>query len=75
VGVTFATPVTYDTNPPRLDQSIHQPWKQPPFNLLKTSPRQVAPGDSVHDSVLARWRKSADYRPTALAGWAQTNIA
>jgi len=75
VGVTFATPLTYDPNPRRLDQAIHQPWKDPPFNLLKTSPRRVEAGDSVDETVLERWRKSADYRPLALTAWAQTNIA
>ena len=73
-GVSFATPLTYNPTG-KFDQAIHAPWKQPPFDLLKTSPRQVQPGDSIHDSALERWRKLAAYRPVAMAAWADKNVA
>ena len=59
----------------QFDQAIHEPWKKPPFDLLQTSPRQVQPADSIHDSVKERWRKFAAYRPVAMAAWAQKNVA
>jgi glutathione S-transferase len=74
VGVSFATPLTY-TPSAQFDQPIHEPWKKPPFDLLQTSPRQVQPADSIHDSVKERWRKFAAYRPVAMAAWAQKNVA
>jgi uncharacterized protein (DUF2235 family) len=75
VGVSFATPLTYSSDRQRFDQAIHEPWKQPPFHLLKTSPRQVQPEDSIHESVIKRYQTIAAYRPGALAVWAEKNAA
>jgi glutathione S-transferase len=74
VGVSFATPLTYNPRA-QFDQAIHEPWKNPPFDLLQTSSRQVQPADSIHDSVKERWRKFGAYRPVAMAAWAQKNVA
>jgi hypothetical protein len=71
VGMAFATPLTYDPKAQRFDQDIHEPWKNPPFSFLDTSPREVRADDAVHDSVLQRWRELISYRPPALKAWAK----
>ena len=75
VGVGFAAPLTHTPQVGGFGDAIHEPWKQPPFALLKTSPRAVLPGDSIHDSAIARWQKNAAYRPVAMTAWAGKNMA
>jgi uncharacterized protein (DUF2235 family) len=65
VGVRLATPLTYAPEP-LIGPAIHQPWSKAPFALLPRSPRQVTSTDTIHDSVLRRWKADASYRPSAL---------
>ena len=65
VGVRLATPLTYAPEP-LIDPEIHKPWTKAPFALLPRSPRQVTGTDTIHDSVLRRWKADASYRPSAL---------
>jgi len=71
IGMAFATPLTYDPQSEQFDQDMHEPWKNPPFSFLDTSPREVRADDAVHESVLQRWRKVDTYRPAALKAWAK----
>jgi len=71
IGMAFATPLTYDPQSEQFDQDMHEPWKNPPFSFLDTSPREVRADDAVHESVLQRWRKVDTYRPAALKAWAE----
>ena len=66
VGVKFTSPLPAQPQPQTLQQDIHTPWKQFPFDQLAQSPRAVAPTDTVHASVVARWIADAGYRPAAL---------
>ena len=75
VGVGFAAPLTYSPQADGFGDAIHEPWKQPPFALSKTSPREVLPGDSIHESAIARWQQKAAYRPVAMTAWAGKNLA
>jgi uncharacterized protein (DUF2235 family) len=73
-GVRFTAQLAYNPSPQRPDQSIHEPWTKPPFALLERSPRKILPGDLVHESAIARWRKSEAYRPQAMLAWGEQNI-
>ncbi|HTT10672.1 MAG TPA: DUF2235 domain-containing protein [Burkholderiaceae bacterium] len=66
VGVRFANPLPAQPQPQTLQQDIHTPWKEFPFDKLAQSPRSVATSDTVHASVVARWIGDAGYRPAAL---------
>ena len=68
-GVSFATPLTYIPSTQNIDQAIHTPWKQPPFNFLEQCIRQVPPNSTFHSSVLERWKQDANYRPAALSAF------
>jgi uncharacterized protein (DUF2235 family) len=73
VGTRFATPLTYQANA-CFDQKIHEPWSNPPFAVLKRTPRQVLPDDPVHETALKRWKELATYRPDSMAAWAQKKV-
>ena len=75
VGVGFAARLKYSPRGDGFSDAIHEPWKRPPFTLLETSPREVLPRDSIHESAIARWRKNAAYRPVAMTGWVGKNMA
>jgi uncharacterized protein (DUF2235 family) len=66
IGVAFTNPLVAQPNPQTLDQKIHTPWKDFPFDQLAQSPRAVAATDTVHASVIARWNVDSSYRPAAL---------
>lgn len=66
VGVRLATPLTYEPEP-LIGPAIHQPWSKTPFALLPRTPRQVAASDTIHDSLLRRWKADASYRPQSMA--------
>jgi len=66
IGVAFTNPLVAPPNPQTLDQKIHTPWKDFPFDQLAQSPRAVAATDTVHASVVARWNVDSSYRPAAL---------
>jgi uncharacterized protein (DUF2235 family) len=74
VGVKFASPLAHTLNTQRYEQAIHTPWTEPPFNLMLKSSRQILYSDTVHESAVRRWKSNVNYRPAALAAWAEKHI-
>jgi glutathione S-transferase len=68
-GVNFATPPTYVPATQNVDQPIHTPWKESPFNFLQHAVRQVEATGTFHRSVIARWQQDGNYRPDALSAF------
>ena len=75
LNVAFATPPVYPPDPQAVGPQIHTPWKNPPFNLMPTAPRQFLSTDTLHASVKGRWNADNAYRPTAMAAFAASGIA
>jgi glutathione S-transferase len=74
-GVSYATPLIYPPDARSVGQPIHTPWKNPPFDLMPTSPRKVMAGDTLHASVAARWNADNAYRPASMAAFAAAGLA
>ncbi len=68
-GVSFATPPTYVASTQNVQQAIHMPWKQSPFNFLEQRMRQVMADSTFHSSVVERWKQDGNYRPDALSAF------
>jgi uncharacterized protein (DUF2235 family) len=66
VGVMFAAPLPAPPRPQSLGQPIHTPWNDFPFDQLAQSARSVARTDTVHASVIERWKGDASYRPQSM---------
>ena len=66
IGVRFTAPLVSPPQPASSQEQIHTPWTKPPFNSLEKADRQANPGDTLHASVVKRWRENASYRPASL---------
>jgi uncharacterized protein (DUF2235 family) len=68
-GVALVNPASYTPDMKNaVQQAIHTPWTNPPFDHLGRASRVVAATDQIHPSVKARWLADPTYRPAALQG-------
>jgi uncharacterized protein (DUF2235 family) len=73
-GVNFSAPPAYVPDTKSDAQPVHEPWNQPPFNLMPRAPREPEVNDVFHRSVVQRWKADARYRPPALGRLAALNV-
>jgi len=73
VGAQFSVPPVYVPATDQYLQSIHTPWKNPPFDALLQAARQVECRDSVDPSVTKRLQADPSYRPESLNKWLREN--
>lgn len=70
VGLRFSNPLASRPQPLSVGPAIHEPWTKFPFDKLMKSARKVEHKDTVHDSVIKRWKDDSQaapaYRPEAL---------